>query len=334
MKKYKLLKPLIKAPGVYLISCSKTDKVYIGESINLSNRICKHFSLLRYNKHSNVILQNIYNKYGEKSFNVDVLEYVKEKDKNLLREKELEYQKQYSNCISFDTSVSWNTNKKSSNKKFLQSIRALAVDKKSKPLVLYNVKIKNYLYFNSRVSALKHIPNKILYKHLIKNNYIPYNNLIAIDFDNLNSFDYSNIYCNVDTKSAFYKSYTVYDYLNKEELKFSSLRQLCIYFNKRPNNKYFDNNKKVLDYNFKSFFKIQNIRDLYNLDYVYNKENDFKRRIVLSKYINALINFKTVTKFAKDCNISRSTATKIIKEENAKKRLLNINKKLARVKLI
>ena len=35
-RKYEVLKELKRSPGIYMISCKKTDKVYIGETINLS----------------------------------------------------------------------------------------------------------------------------------------------------------------------------------------------------------------------------------------------------------------------------------------------------------
>jgi len=43
-------------------------KRYIGSSTNLYERGLKHRSLLRHNKHHNVVLQNSFNKYGEKNF--------------------------------------------------------------------------------------------------------------------------------------------------------------------------------------------------------------------------------------------------------------------------
>ena len=49
--KYLLKSKLRNFAGVYKISCIKTDKVYIGESIELYKRIQKHFSFLRKNKH-------------------------------------------------------------------------------------------------------------------------------------------------------------------------------------------------------------------------------------------------------------------------------------------
>ena len=47
---------LKKKPGIYKISCTESNKVYVGESVNISRRIQKHFFLLRHNTHSNPIL--------------------------------------------------------------------------------------------------------------------------------------------------------------------------------------------------------------------------------------------------------------------------------------
>lgn len=55
-RKFIVETPLKQLPGIYKITCEDTDKVYIGESVNISQRIQKHFSFLRHNKHSNPIL--------------------------------------------------------------------------------------------------------------------------------------------------------------------------------------------------------------------------------------------------------------------------------------
>lgn len=54
--------------GVYCILNIKNNKKYIGSSINIWQRLQKHFSLLRKNKHENIILQNSFNKNGEESY--------------------------------------------------------------------------------------------------------------------------------------------------------------------------------------------------------------------------------------------------------------------------
>lgn len=57
-----------KKPGIYLISCIKKEKYYIGESNNVTSRLCAHKNKLRRNIHENKELQSDFNQYGEKNF--------------------------------------------------------------------------------------------------------------------------------------------------------------------------------------------------------------------------------------------------------------------------
>lgn len=54
--------------GIYCILNIQNNKKYIGSSKNIWQRLQKHFSLLRKNKHENIILQNSFNKNGENVF--------------------------------------------------------------------------------------------------------------------------------------------------------------------------------------------------------------------------------------------------------------------------
>lgn len=54
--------------GIYCILNIQNNKKYIGSSKNIWQRLQKHFSLLRNNKHENIILQNSFNKNGEDVF--------------------------------------------------------------------------------------------------------------------------------------------------------------------------------------------------------------------------------------------------------------------------
>ena len=56
--------------GIYCIKCYITKKVYIGSSQNLYKRKGQHFSLLKNNKHPNILLQRLYNKYNSLSFTI------------------------------------------------------------------------------------------------------------------------------------------------------------------------------------------------------------------------------------------------------------------------
>jgi len=54
--------------GLYAIKNIKTNKVYIGQSIERNKRLISHKNLLSNCKHSNIYLQHSWNKYGENSF--------------------------------------------------------------------------------------------------------------------------------------------------------------------------------------------------------------------------------------------------------------------------
>lgn len=102
-RKYNIINPLIYCSGIYLIKSKNSEKVYIGESYNVAKRIQNHFYHLRNGSHANIILQNIYNKHKEDTFEVYILENLgKCKDKNILLEKEAFYQSNYKTCINFD----------------------------------------------------------------------------------------------------------------------------------------------------------------------------------------------------------------------------------------
>lgn len=61
---------MINKAGIYCIKCYITKKVYIGSSQNLYKRKGQHFNLLKNNKHPNILLQRLYNKYNSLSFKI------------------------------------------------------------------------------------------------------------------------------------------------------------------------------------------------------------------------------------------------------------------------
>jgi group I intron endonuclease len=87
--------------GIYLIKCNANNKVYIGQSINLKQRIAQHKYALKKNRHTNSYLQNAFNKYGEGAFVFDIVceiprcEYTKEK----LNALEIQYISHYNSNI-------------------------------------------------------------------------------------------------------------------------------------------------------------------------------------------------------------------------------------------
>ena len=72
--------------GIYKIRNKKTNKIYVGKSVNIEERWKQHKSELFFKKHHNVDLQEDYNKFGEDIFEYSVLELC-EKDKLFDRER-------------------------------------------------------------------------------------------------------------------------------------------------------------------------------------------------------------------------------------------------------
>jgi len=54
--------------GIYQITNTINNKIYVGSAINFINRERIHFSKLKHNKHENQHLQHSYNKYGKDNF--------------------------------------------------------------------------------------------------------------------------------------------------------------------------------------------------------------------------------------------------------------------------
>lgn len=64
------------ASGIYKITCTTNQKIYIGSALNLRRRYRVHFGALKQNKHHSVTLQRAFNKYGADAFIFEVLELI------------------------------------------------------------------------------------------------------------------------------------------------------------------------------------------------------------------------------------------------------------------
>lgn len=63
-----------KTCGIYCIKNTANNKLYIGQSICIEDRWCKHKSALRRGVHDNILLQKDWDKYGSDCFRLVVIE--------------------------------------------------------------------------------------------------------------------------------------------------------------------------------------------------------------------------------------------------------------------
>lgn len=68
--------------GIYQILNTVNGNCYIGKAINISARYKKHLSELQNNKHYNTHLQRAFNKYGNSSFKLNIIEVCTEDELN------------------------------------------------------------------------------------------------------------------------------------------------------------------------------------------------------------------------------------------------------------
>lgn len=74
--------------GIYIITCTVDGKFYIGGAVNLHKRWGAHRAQLRLGAHINQHLQRAWNKHGEATFTVAILELC---ERDLLTEREQHY---------------------------------------------------------------------------------------------------------------------------------------------------------------------------------------------------------------------------------------------------
>lgn len=74
--------------GIYKITNTINNKVYVGSSINLKGREYKHFWMLKKGFHDNHYLQNSFDKYGKENFIFEIIDFCEHKEL-ISRENEL-----------------------------------------------------------------------------------------------------------------------------------------------------------------------------------------------------------------------------------------------------
>jgi group I intron endonuclease len=66
--------------GIYKITNTKNNKIYVGSSLDMKKRREKHFWMLEKGIHDNKFLQSSYNKDGKESFVFEIVEFCDERD--------------------------------------------------------------------------------------------------------------------------------------------------------------------------------------------------------------------------------------------------------------
>lgn len=323
-RKFIVKTQLSKQPGIYKISCTQTDKIYIGESVDISARIQKHFSLLRKNKHSNPILQNIYNKYGEETFIVDVLEYTMDKDDVFLKELELKYQKQYSTCISLDSNIVYHVERsdewKQKQKEYLDSYREKALEEWRIPIIIYDLVEKRCIKFKQIKDAAKLIECKHLYTNIKDNILIPYKNrYVAFKESEFSEDKLKNIIItNTNTKySSIRTMCELYNLLDNSCKKFASKQVWSLEFSDKPNWSLYDKMLKenLIDWNFRTPCKVTTKKDFLNLN-IYIKNTSRSKKCNIGLWLKGLQSSTVKVEISKIVGIDRRIISESFKDRS------------------
>ena len=93
---------LDKIAGIYSITNIKSNKKYVGQSINIKKRLMSHLSELERNQHYSTKLQADYNLYGSSIFKISILEKIdpKKYDKQALNQLLIEKENKWLNTIN------------------------------------------------------------------------------------------------------------------------------------------------------------------------------------------------------------------------------------------
>lgn len=145
--------------GIYSITCTITNKVYIGKSINIKNRWKEHKYALKKNRHANTYLQNAWNIHSAENFIFDIVE---ETTKDDLQDKEIYYIEVYKAC---NRQFGYNLRKEDKDTKQLSDETKKHVSEKlkayhaskAKPVYLLNLNTGELTLYNKRRGISKEL---------------------------------------------------------------------------------------------------------------------------------------------------------------------------------
>lgn len=181
--------------GIYTIKNLKNNKLYIGSSVEIEKRIRTHFVNLIKNNHSNLKLQNSYNKYGKENFIFEILETFDEIERDDL----FTIEQKYIDSYDFDTLYNL-TNIANCGGPELLKKESFIIDLRGNILEEFNCLIDIAKYFNRKQISTSSIntPSIIKSKYRIVTKEFYENNIDLI----LSWKNYSKI---KDSYNQYYK---------------------------------------------------------------------------------------------------------------------------------
>jgi group I intron endonuclease len=134
--------------GIYIITNTANDKIYIGSAFNLSSRMASHKYTLKNNKHKNPHLQSAYNLYGEDKFLFEILEFVEDKNKILEREQHyLDFYLAYDRKIGYNIcKIAGNTSGVKPSKETRRRMSEAAKNRAYKPMPEHQKKLLSEMF--------------------------------------------------------------------------------------------------------------------------------------------------------------------------------------------
>lgn len=115
---YEEIKCIVKKSGVYYLKFRNHN--YIGSTLDLKQRLADHICRLKNGKHSNIQMQNIYNKYGEDVSFFSILEVFEHSDLLQIREAEKKWMDLLGPSLNIKPDPTTQENSQSQSKKVYQ----------------------------------------------------------------------------------------------------------------------------------------------------------------------------------------------------------------------
>lgn len=212
-----------KISGIYKISNSLNDMIYIGSAVNLYNRCRSHYNHLKNNNH-NIKLQTFVNENGLDVLKFNIIELVEDKNNLLKREQYwLDELKPYDNGFNIAKNATYSTLGLKTSDETKRKIGEKSKGRKKSAETLKNMSLnrKNKIEFsgenNNGLSILKE-KDVILIKKMLLLKYKPID--IVKIFNNVNVKTIYNISCNSRWKivQIYKEDITEYDIENITKL--------------------------------------------------------------------------------------------------------------------